>query len=203
MCIKCITHLNFMTVLFCDILYIMIKKELKISSHTHFEGNIIKVIEDDVQLPDGQKVKREVVRHDPAVVVIAFEEPDIVYLINQFRYPVDQVLLEACAGIINQEEDPLLAAKRELKEETGIIAQKWDKLAEGYPAPGFCDEYMHYYLARQLSFGETQFDSDEYVELNKKSFEEIESLIDSFQLIDSKTLNAYLLLRRFLEKEGR
>lgn len=191
-----------MTVLFCDILYKMIKKEIQISSHTHFEGNIIKVMEDDVQLPDGRKFTREVVRHDPAVVVIAFEEPDTVYLINQFRYPVDQVLLEACAGIINYDEDPLLAAQRELKEETGIIAQKWDKLAEGYPAPGFCDEYMYYYLARHLSFGETQFDSDEYVELNRKTFEEMEFLIDSNKLIDSKTTKIYLLLRRFLEKES-
>ena len=178
-------------------------KERKQSSETFFEGRIISVQRDDVVLENGKTTTREVVRHDPAVVVIAFQEPDIVYLVKQFRYPVEEILLEACAGIINKDEDPLTAAKRELKEETGISANVWNKLGHGYPTPGFCDEFFHFYLAQDLSFGQCDFDEDEYVELEKLSFSEMESLIDSFSIRDSKTLTIYLLLRRFLSKNDR
>ena len=99
--------------------------ERRVSSKTIFEGRIIKVTLDQAELPNGKLAAREVVEHPGGVAVLALEEDNTTYLVKQFRYPIQQLLLELPAGKLDGPEDHLLAAKRELSEETGLEAEEW------------------------------------------------------------------------------
>ena len=128
-------------------------QEKMVSSQTIFEGKIIKVTLDQARLPDGALAAREVVYHPGGVAVLALDEDNTVYLVNQYRYPILQLLLELPAGKLDHgaEEDRLLGAQRELSEETGLEASEWTYLGYTLASPGFCDEALHMYLARGLT----------------------------------------------------
>ncbi len=127
--------------------------ETMVSSETIFEGKIIKVTLDKAKLPDGSLAPREVVYHPGGVAVLALDEDKTVYLVNQFRYPIQRQLLELPAGKLDHgaEENILLGAQRELSEETGLEAAEWTYLGYILASPGFCDEALHMYLARNLT----------------------------------------------------
>ncbi len=153
--------------------------EKTIKSEHIYSGRIIDVRVDTVEGPNGQTT-REIVDHAHAVTIIPFQVPDIVYLVHQFRKPVEQVLIEAPAGCIEKDEDPNIAAIRELKEETGFHNGQLKKVGEMYMAPGFTNEYMHYYIATNFMEGNTNFDSDETMELRPYK------LSDAFDMIKKK-----------------
>ena len=111
---------------------------------------------------------------------------------------MNEILIEAPAGCIELGEDPLLAAHRELKEETGFLANSMIHVGEMYMAPGFCNEHMTIFLATGLTPGKTSFDSDETMELKKYSLQEIEDLIATNQIKDAKTILAI----QYLVKHG-
>ena len=140
----------------------MIEKTIK--STIIFEGRAVNLRVDTVEGPRGVTT-REIIDHLPAVTILPFKEPSTLYLIHQFRKAVDQVLIEVPAGCIEHNEDPKQAAHRELQEETGFRASSMNKLGEMYMAPGFCNEYMHIYVAEGLSEGDSSFDEDEWMEL--------------------------------------
>ncbi len=119
--------------------------ERTVSSQTIFQGRIIRVDMDQVELPDGKTADREVVYHPGGVAVLALDRDNSVSLVRQFRYPIRQELLELPAGKLDHgaEEDRLLGAKRELSEETGLEAEKWTYLGYTLASPGFCDEALH------------------------------------------------------------
>ena len=171
-------------------------EEKTLASTVLYEGQIIKVRRDRVLLPNGQESHREIVDHEPAVVILPVDAEGRFHLIRQFRKPLENVLIEAPAGLINPGEDPLVAAKRELLEETGLTALSWTPLYEGYPTPGFCNELYHLYLAEDLSEGTTSFDDDEYVEPHVLTSEQLEEHLNQGQLKDVKTTLAYLLYQR-------
>ena len=119
-------------------------KETMVSSQTIFEGKIIKVTLDQARLPDGSLAPREVVYHPGGVAVLALDEDNTVYLVKQYRYPIQQLLLELPAGKLDHgaEENVLLGAQRELSEETGLEAAQWTYLGYTLASPGFCDEVL-------------------------------------------------------------
>jgi ADP-ribose pyrophosphatase len=142
--------------------------------------------------------EREVVEHGPAVAIVAVDGEGCVTLVRQPREAVRRALLELPAGGIEADESPLLAAQRELAEETGLQGGEWRELASFFTAPGFSDELMHLFLAEDVRPGTASPMDDEEIELVRVSREELERLVP--ELEDGKTLVGILLYLRELER---
>ena len=171
---------------------LLIMQETTINSESLYEGRIVSLRQDTVTLSDGTITQREVVDHKAAVVILPFERPHTLHLIKQYRYPIQQTLIECPAGLIEDHENPLDAAKRELLEETGFRANTWTPLGGGYPSPGFCNEKFYFFVAEDLTRGETAFDSDERIQQYPLSCQAVESLLEQGELLDIKTQLLYL-----------
>ena len=164
-----------------------------------FEGKLVKVGRMDVVLPNGKAAIREAVRHPGASAVVALDEDGMVTLVRQFRASVAQVLLEIPAGKLDSpDEDRLLAARRELREETGLTAENWVHLTDILTSPGFCDEKISIYLATGLSRGETDFDEDEFLNIVKQPLDELVDMAMRGEICDSKTLTGVLMAHNYL-----
>lgn len=167
-----------------------------------FEGSVIQVYLDKVRLPDGKVAERELVRHWGAVAMVALDDDGEVYLVRQYRHPVGKELVEIPAGKLREGEDPLSCAKRELMEEVGRSAGRWTKLAEFYTSPGFSDEVLHLYLARDLEEGVPQPDEGEFIEIVHFPLGEALKMVYSGEIEDAKTV-AGLALTSIELSEGR
>ena len=153
-----------------------------------YKGRIIKVRRDEVELPNGHKSMREVVEHSGGVCVLPLTDRDEVIFVRQFRYPYKEVILEIPAGKRDHgEESPLECGKRELAEETGAKADKYTSLGELYPSPGFCGEVIYMFLATGLTFGDTNPDEDEFLNVEKIPFDKALDMVLSDEIKDSKT----------------
>ncbi|WP_127161413.1 NUDIX hydrolase [Veillonella sp. VA137] len=173
-------------------------QERKLSSEMKFDGKLIKVTYDIADV-NGKEAWREVVHHPGASAVIAIDEDNRIIMEKQFRYALNDYLLEIPAGKLDAGEDPLVCAKRELEEETGIIASEWISLGTIATSPGFCNEVIHLYVAKGLSKGEIHWDEDEYVEVERYTFDELLQRISEEKIKDSKTLSALLLAMPYLK----
>lgn len=164
-----------------------------------FDGAIIHVDHMTAQLPNGNTALREVAVHIGASAVVPVDGDGNVYLVRQFRAPLECVTLEIPAGKLDRkDEDRLEAAKRELREETGFTAGKWTHLTELATTPGFCSEIISIYLAQELTAGETDFDDDEFLNVVKMPLSELVGMAMSGQIPDSKTLCGALMADRIL-----
>jgi len=168
-----------------------------VRGETEYEGKIFSVRSETFRHEDGEEVTREIVRHRGAVGVVAHDEERI-YLVRQPREAVGAPdLLELPAGKLDVEaEGPLDAARRELAEEIGKAAERWEHLATFYTSPGFTDEECHLYLATGLSEAEAETDDHERIDIETRPLSELDALIDEAR--DSKTLIGLLELRRRL-----
>ena len=173
-------------------------QEHKLSSEMKFDGKLIKVTYDVAEV-NGKEAWREVVHHPGASAIVAIDEDNRIIMEKQFRYALNDYLLEIPAGKLDAGEDPLVCAKRELEEETGIIASEWISLGTIATSPGFCNEVIHLYVARGLSKGEIHWDEDEYVEVERYTFDELLQRISEEKIKDSKTLSALLLAMPYLK----
>ena len=176
-------------------------EEKTLSKKVIFEGRIITVHEDAVQLPNGELASREVVEHPGGVAVVALDENENVYMVRQFRYPFHKVLLEIPAGKLNYGEDPFTCGVRELKEETGLTAGCYDNLGSFMVSPGFCGERIHIYLARELTNGAMQLDPDEFLEVEKMPLETLVDMIMDNKIEDAKTVIGILKTAQLLRRE--
>lgn len=167
-------------------------KEKRLSGETVFDGKIMHVRRDIVQLSDGSEAFREVVDHSGGVCVLALDNEGRVLLVSQFRYPHEKVLREIPAGKLEPGEDPAQAARRELKEETGAVAARWESLGEIYPTPAYCGEIIRMYMARELTFGETNLDEGEFLEVERVDFDVLVGQVLSGEIRDAKTVAAVL-----------
>ena len=147
--------------------------EKTLSSEKIFDGRILHIRRDTVLLPNGHQSTREVVDHPGGVSVLALDDQNRVLIVSQFRYPYEEVLREIPAGKLEYGEDPAEAARRELREETGAVAGSFQSLGELYPSPGYCGEIIRMYLARELSFGDTDPDEDEFLGLERVPFAQL------------------------------
>lgn len=166
--------------------------EKTLSSEKIFDGRIIHVRRDAIRLPDGGEATREVVDHPGGVCILALDEENRALLVSQYRYPYGKVLREVPAGKLEYGEDPTEAAIRELKEETGATAGDFRSLGELYPSPGYCGEIIRMYLARDLTFGETHLDEDEFLNLERIPFGELVEQVLSGEIKDAKTIAVVL-----------
>lgn len=173
--------------------------EKKISSEDIYDGKILHLFRDTVSLPDGNTAFREIVRHVGAVCIVPLTDDGCVIVERQFRYPINSVITEIPAGKLDSpEEDRLCAAKRELLEETGIIADRWDDLGVFYPATAYSDEKITMYLARSLHFGETHPDEDEFLRVEKVPLADLVREVMSGKIPDVKTQLAILKAARIV-----
>jgi ADP-ribose pyrophosphatase len=163
-------------------------REDTLASKDIFSGRIIKVRVDTVSLPGGGQSTREVVEHAGAVAIVAVDEDDNIIMVQQYRKPVEAVLLEIPAGTMEDNEDPFECARRELQEETGFTAEHWTKILSYYSAPGFTDEHLHLYMAAGLTGGEKNPDEDEFVETVRMPLNEAYRMIFDGKIADGKSI---------------
>ena len=167
--------------------------EIKTGSEEIFDGIILHVFKDTVELPNGKPATREVIRHVGAVGVIPITDDGKVLIERQFRYPLNRVITEIPAGKLDSfTEDRLSAAKRELEEETGYIAAEWIDMGDYYPTPAYCDERITLYLARGLSLGQRHLDEDEFLNFALVPLEDLAADVMAGRITDGKTQVAVL-----------
>ena len=161
--------------------------EKTLTSETKFEGRIIKVLRDTVELENGKTSAREVVCHNGGVCVAALTEQNEVLLVRQFRYPYKEVLLELPAGKLEKGEDPFEAVKREQMEETGTTGENYISLGNLYPPPGYCGEIIRIWACRVAQKGEMHLDEDEFLEVERIPLDKAVEMVLNNEIPDSKT----------------
>lgn len=167
--------------------------EKTISKKTVFEGRILSVDVHEVELSGGRTGTREIVRHGPAVAVIARRRDGRFVFIRQFRKAMERMCFEVMAGNCDPGEASEASAVRELKEETGYTPDSIRFLAPIYPSVGYCTERIDIFYADVHEPGETDFDHDEDIETVLLTEEEVDSMIRAGQVQDAKTLAAWAL----------
>ena len=181
-------------------------KEKLISSKIVFQGPLFRVLHDKLIEPGGKKSERDVIRHNGSVVILAIDntkskkDPWIV-MERQYRHAATQYLWELPAGKLDPGEEALAGAQRELEEETGYRAKKWETLVEYYGSPGFLGESMKVFLAQGLVAGDAHPEEDEEIEFRLVKMSEIVKMIEKGAIKDGKTLCSVLLYARRLEKK--
>lgn len=173
--------------------------EETVSRERVFDGIILHIDHVQNRLPNGKIAAREIALHIGASAVLPVDAEGNVYLVRQFRAPIDRVLLEIPAGKLDDaHEDRLEAAKRELREETGFTAGSWTHLTDTYTTPGFSSERISLYLARDLQAGESHPDEDEFLNLVKLPFSEACDMVMRGEIRDSKTQISLLMAKNLL-----
>lgn len=165
--------------------------EKTIESELIFNGRVVKLYKDKIELPTGKESFREVVKHSGGVVILAKKE-DKILLVKQFRYPMKEVLYELPAGKLEIGEDPFEAAKRELEEETGYCANKWTDLGYVYTSPGYSDEKLYLYEAGDLEFTHCHPDEGEIIQAFEYKYNDVLKMINNGEINDAKTLCALM-----------
>lgn len=165
-----------------------LNKEITVKSEKIFEGKILNLRVDTVELENQKYAKREIVEHKEASAIIAINEKNEIILVKQYRKAIEDFIYEIPAGLLNVAEEPKECALRELREETGYEAQKINKIYEFYSSPGFSNEKIHLFKAEELTFVSTKFDEDEFIEISYFSKDEIRKMINTGRITDSKTL---------------
>jgi ADP-ribose pyrophosphatase len=170
-----------------------------VSSRVVYRGPVFHVTRDEVIEPSGVKVRRDVIHHPGSVVIMAVDESGSeprVLLCRQYRHAAQGYLWELCAGSMDEGENELAAAKRELLEETGYTARSWKRILNFYASPGFLGETMSIYLARGLKAGQAQPEEDEVIESRFFSLSSAVGIVMRGKLQDAKTIAGILWLRQ-------
>ena len=158
-----------------------------------FQGRIIRLVERKMVLPNGRRTTFHIVEHPGAVAIVPVHANGDVVLLKQFRPTIGMEIYEIPAGTIEKGEGPLATAKREIVEETGFKAKRWDKIADFYTAPGFCDERMHVYVARDLTPAKADGDDDEILKPVRMSIDAALKLIRTRRIRDAKSIAGLML----------
>jgi ADP-ribose pyrophosphatase len=175
----------------------------KNKTYLKYQCKIFDVWEEEVDLPNGKTIRQSWINHNPTVAIIAINDQNELILIKQFRTAVKKNLLEIPAGSLdNLEEAPADCAQRELAEETGFKAKTLVKLFEGYLLPGYCNEYMYFFLALDLFSAPLTPDEDECIETIPTTFSQAQKLLKNGEIIDAKTVLGILLAERYLQQKS-
>lgn len=172
--------------------------EKTLKSEKIYEGVILNLRKDKVTVQNGTSY-REIIEHNGGAVVAAVTEEGKMVMVRQFRKPAERVMLEVPAGKIDPGEDPLHAAKRELKEETGYTAGKIVFLTQFYPSVGYSEEILYLYLCTELIAGETNFDENEAIEIEELDIEALYQMAMDGSIQDAKTAIAIFMVRSLFE----
>ncbi len=169
--------------------------EKQLNSELIYDGRIVHLYVDTVQLPNGNVAKREVVRHGGAVAIVPVDANGKLVMVQQYRHAVGRIMLEIPAGTLNKGEDPDTCAIRELQEEIGAKPGTLKKLGGIFVAPGYSTEFIHLYLATDLTDSRLDMDEDEAIEVQHLSLNDVIARIRSGEIVDSKTISAVLLAK--------
>lgn len=172
--------------------------EKELNRQTVFQGRILDVHVDKVELPNGRTATREIVDHPGGVGILALDGAGNILTVTQYRYAYRQTLLEIPAGKLERGEDPYQAGLRELREETGATTKELTPLGKVYPSPGYCNEVIHLYMARDLTWGEMDLDDDEFLNVERVPFQEMVERVLSGEITDAKTCIAVLKAKALL-----
>ena len=171
-----------------------------------FDGKILRLYHDTIELPDGERAMREYCRHNGGVCVLPITRDGKVILVRQYRYPHGKLTLEIPAGKLEAKDaDIYESAMRELKEETGATSDNVIYLGKILPSPAILSEIIHVFLATNLNFGERCLDNDEFLECEEISFDDALSMVLSGEIEDAKTQIAilkYFAKNRLENKNG-
>ena len=168
-------------------------EEKTISSERIYEGKIINLRKDKVEIRDGGTSFREIVEHNGAAVIIGVTVDNKIPMVTQFRKAAEREILEIPAGRVEKDEDPKDAALRELREETGYSAGRIEHLVTAYSSIGYSTELLHFYLATNLTLGDTEFDRGESIDISEYPLEELYEMSLNGKIIDQKTIVAILM----------
>ena len=166
--------------------------EKTLSSKSVFDGRILHITLDEIELPNGKKSKREVVNHPGGVTVAALDEENRLLFVKQFRYPYKEVVLELPAGKLEKGSTPLENGKRELMEETGAEGYSYISLGQLYPSPGYTSEIIHLYACKVKSQGSSNPDDGEFLNVEKIPLDKAVEMVLNNQIPDAKTQVAVL-----------
>lgn len=169
----------------------MVFEEKSISSEKVFEGHVIDVRVDMVEMPDGRTAFRDIVDHPGGVGVLAITNDNKIILVKQYRKPIEKAIYEIPAGKLDKGEAPIECGRRELEEETGYKAREFVSLGYMYPTPGFANETTHMFLAKDLYRGELHPDEDEFLDVETFDIDKVKEMILSNEINDAKTIIAF------------
>ena len=174
--------------------------EKTIATREIYNGRIIHITEDTVLLPDGKEAGRELVLHSGGVAVIAVDKEQNVLMVEQYRKPYDEMVLEVPAGKLEPDENVKLAGLRELQEETGYKANKITYLGKCYPTPGYCSEVITLYFAEELEFVGQNLDEGEFLNVKKIPLKKLVEMVMNNEIYDAKTIITILKADKILKK---
>ena len=175
-------------------------QERTIESKEIYNGKVLRLRVDRVRLPDGNETSREIVEHRGAVAIVAVDEKNRVYFVRQYRKPLEKALLEIPAGKLEEGEEPLECAKRELAEEIGYTPGDIRRLTFVYTSPGYCNERVFIYLARDLQRYQLEKDEGEFLEVETYPLEEAVRMVLDGVIEDGKSITGILLASRYLSR---
>ncbi len=170
-------------------------EEKTISSKKVYKGRIFDITNDEIILSDGKQVykrHREIIHHPGGVVIFAQKDNGNVLLVKQYRYAVKSVQIELPAGRLENGEDPLFAAQRELREETGYIAKNWESLGYIFTTFGICDEKLYLFKANGLIFDKPDPDEGEVLDYFELPLSDVHNLVKNGTINDAKTICAFM-----------
>ena len=168
------------------------------SSEQKFDGKVVKLFVDQVELENGEQTFREVIKHPGGVCILPLDGDNNVLMVRQFRYPSHKVLLEIPAGKMEYGEDHRECGLRELKEETGCTCDEFTYLGNLIPTPAYDTEVIHIYLARGLHSGEQKLDEDEFLDVEKIPLDKAVEMVMNNEIADAKTQIALLKAKQML-----
>ena len=174
--------------------------EKTLSSQNIFDGRILHVTLDEVELPDGSKSQREIVNHPGGVAVVAIDEDNNLLFVKQFRYPYKEVVLELPAGKLEKGEDPLKAGIRELEEECGVVADEVISMGTVYPTVAYCSEVIHLFAAKGLKSTRQHLDEGEFLDVEKIPLADAVKMVMNGEISDSKTVALVLKIDNLVKE---
>lgn len=163
-------------------------------------GRVFTLITEDVTLSNGTRAELDVIEHPGAAAIVPFVDKDHILMLRQYRHAVKTNLWEIPAGTLDPQEEKLACAQRELAEETGYKAAEWKKMGEIVPVPGYSNERIHMYLARDLEAAAQKLDEDEIIEVHRVAFDEAMAMIRRGAIQDAKTICGLCLAQQFLTR---
>lgn len=174
--------------------------EKSIKSDTIYDGKILKLRVDTVELENKKYSKREIVDHQKGVGIIAFDDEDKLWMVKQYRKAIDKVTLEIPAGLVESNELPIETAKRELQEEIGYFPENISYLFDMYASPGFTNDKLSFFIASDLVKSELEQDEDENVMAFSYSIDDLYNMIENGELTDAKSIIAVLYAKKIINE---
>ncbi|EEU12688.1 MULTISPECIES: NUDIX hydrolase [Anaerococcus] len=166
-----------------------------------YEGKILSLRVETVEMPDKKYSKREIVDHVKGVGIIAFDGEDSIYLVRQYRKAIDEFTLEIPAGLVEVNEKPIETAKRELQEEIGYKPLDIEYLFDMHASPGFTNDKLSFFLAKNLEESKLELDEDEFLEKKSYKIEDVYNMVINGEITDAKTIIAVMYAKRLIDEK--